>query len=624
MKKIISVTLILTLMLSVICTFSVNAEESSETFSSGDYEYQLLADGTIAITRYTGNDDKIIVKSEIDGYTVSQIRYKAFFASDATELILPDTLTYIGNYAFQVMRNIKSIVIPEGVTYIGQGAFEHCKSLEEIILPNSVEHIGHSAFGSTAYYKDSDNWENGILYIGNHLIDSEKNLSGICKIKDGTTLIAELALCNLTDVTEFILPKSLKYICISSFNGCKNIKSINIPESVVSIEEYAFAYCNSLENINIPLSLTNLGLSIVEDTAFFNTSDNWQDDVLYINNALVSVKEEINGEYIIKDDTYIIADGAFNGCSSLKSVIMPDSVRVLGDKVFGWCYDLEKIILSESITEIPDGTFINCISLNQLVIPESITAIGEHAFFDCWSLDNITIPDSVTSIDNFAFFDIENNAFWDLKISGNPNSYAQKYATEMNIPFEETSEKYKETILPLLGLTESDYFYVEYEHHATNDEATNDEANESTPDFVLISAYNSWDADTAVTKYFGAYILHSNLRIYPSGDFAYFIYLPETNKIYTIDDAFKNNVPDIYDIFTQGIIGELIGDANNDNILNIKDATTIQKSLVGDGEIAYYYKRSGFTELFADFNRDGKLNIRDATAIQKFLAGITE
>ena len=189
----------------------------------------------------------------------------------------------------------------------------------------------------------------------------------------------------------------------------------------------------------------------------------------------------------------------------------------------------------------------------------------------------------------------------------------------MNIPFEETREKYKETILHLLGLTESDYFYVEYEHHATNDEV-----NESTPDYVLISAYNSWDTDTAVTKYFGEYILHSNFRIHPSGDFAYFIYLPETNKIYTIDDAFKNNVPDIYDIFTQGIIGELIGDANNDNILNIKDATTIQKALVGDGEIAYYYKRSSFTELFADFNRDGKLNIRDATAIQKHLASITE
>ena len=78
----------------------------------------------------------------------------------------------------------------------------------------------------------------------------------------------------------------------------------------------------------------------------------------------------------------------------------------------------------------------------------------------------------------------------------------------------------------------------------------------------------------------------------------------------------------IYNVFTEGGLGELIGDVNFDNKLNIRDATLLQKHIAGIDKISNYSGYFDAIDAVADFNRDKKVNIRDATAIQKRLAGI--
>ena len=110
-----------------------------------------------------------------------------------------------------------------------------------------------------------------------------------------------------------------------------------------------------------------------------------------------------NSAYTIKNGTQFIGDGAFRGCSLLKSITIPNSVISIGDYAFCDCSSLQSVTIPNSVTSIGDGAFACCSSLQSITIPNSATSIGEFAFDGCSSLQSITIPNSVTSIGGGAF-----------------------------------------------------------------------------------------------------------------------------------------------------------------------------------------------------------------------------
>ena len=153
-------------------------------------------------------------------------------------------------------------------------------------------------------------------------------------------------------------------------------------------------------------------------------------------------------EYVVREGTEVICDGAFRGCDSLQSVTIPNSVTKIGDGAFSWCNicfficnstyfqnddvclfnkdktaivssikDCINYIIPNSVTSIGDGAFYNCKSLQSITIPNSVTKIGNRAFSGCGSLQSITIPNSVTKIGDRAF-----SACFSLKSVTIPNS----------------------------------------------------------------------------------------------------------------------------------------------------------------------------------------------------------
>ncbi len=634
MKKILSLALGLCVLLSTVSMVSASAVPTNNgleyEIKSGDFWYNRLNDGTVEIALYEGNDSIVNIPAEIDGYTVTGIAAKTFAGQDLTEVILPETITYIGSGAFRAMRQLKSIVIPDSVTDIRGEAFEYCTSLAQVTLPKNLKSIGKEILKNTPYYDNRDNWDNGLLYYGTYLLDSDdSHYMDECVVRDGTTLIAAETFYNNT-TTSVHLPEGLKYIGVKSFSECEALTDINIPDSVTSIGISAFFCCRNLTNITLPENLEYIGGYAFENTPIRDNPENWDNGVLYLNNALIEVSSDFSGKLEIKDGTYIIASEAASS-RGITSIIMPDSVTTICDTAFGWCYNLTDVKLSKNLSEIPKDAFRHCSLLSSISIPKNVTSIGEYAFNGCHSIDAITIPETVSEIGAYAVGFSNESRLTKFIIQGKPDTAAEKFACKHNIEFKDITPKYKDKVLELLHISEEDpetgdgylaYYKEGYEYFSPRSKS------KDIPTFVLIRVYENVSGPAFAAEVFGDYILRSSSHLYPT-TFGYYVYYPEKNEIYPLPNAYKMEFEGIENVFTLGGVGELIGDVNYDRELNIRDATLIQKSLAGLAKIernaieaSDYWLEGKGPAYIGDFNRDREMNIRDATAIQKKIAGL--
>ena len=278
----------------------------------------------------------------------------AFYFCFLLEIVIPSSVTSIGDWAFSSCDSLSKIVIPSSVTSIGKGAFSYCDSLLEIVIPSSVTSIGDSAFY-------------GCYSLSEIVIPSS------------VTSIADGAFFGCDSLSEIVIPSSVTSVGYGAFSFCSSLSEIVIPSSVTSIGKGAFSHCDSLSEIVIPSSVTSIGKGA------FSHCDSLS-------------------EIVIPSSVTSIGDGAFSSCFSLSEIVIPSSVTSIGDGAFSSCFSLSEIVIPSSVTSIGDRAFSSCFSLSEIVIPSSVTSIGDSAFSGCDSLSEIVIPSSVTSIGNSAFY----------------------------------------------------------------------------------------------------------------------------------------------------------------------------------------------------------------------------
>ena len=312
------------------------------------------------------------------------------------------------------------IVIPskyedKPVTLIWGNAFNGYTSLKSITIPESVTSIGEDAFYDTAYYNNEENWENGVLYIGKHLIRAKTSINGTYTIKDGTKCIADSAFDECKNLTSITMPESVTTMGSSVFWKCNKLENVVLSSNLTSIESWTFYQCNTLSNIIIPDSVTLIGTSAFESCKKLET--------VQIGNSVTT-----------------IGGKAFRECNSLTSIKIPNSVESIGSEAFWNCYNLARIDIGSGLRSIVGEVFYNCIALKdvyitdiaawcnitfshtstnplgraenfylnnelitQRVIPETVTMINAYAFLYCQTITSVIIPSSVKFIDHDAF-----------------------------------------------------------------------------------------------------------------------------------------------------------------------------------------------------------------------------
>ena len=358
MKKIISLLLSLAMLLTITSGLNLTAYADVQTGKCGDnvtYSLDtstgvLTISGTGDMADYSGYDDILFYRN-----------------SNIKSVIIENSVTSVGDSAFEYCTNLTSVKIPNSVTSIGDYAFDGCTSLTSVTIPNSVTSIVLGAFSDCTSLTSIEVSDNNKNYA---------SVDGVLFNKDKSELITYPA--GKAD-SEYVIPNSVTNIGDFAFYGCTSLTIVTIPNSVISILLGTFDDCTSLTSIDVEKDNPTY---LSQDGVLFNKDKS---------ELITYPAGKTDSTYIIPDGVTIIAY-AFDSCKNLTRVTIPNSVTNIGNGAFEDCTSLTSINIGNSVTSIGNDAFSGCTSLKDVYYTGSQSdwkKISIGSYNDC--LTNATI-----------------------------------------------------------------------------------------------------------------------------------------------------------------------------------------------------------------------------------------
>lgn len=407
----------------------------------------ILPDNITVIPDYAFEKCTLLEKINIPQSLV-QIRNDAFAESGIKEFVAPDSFKEIWGYAFKDCKNLEKVDLNK-TTSIGDMSFENCTKLSSIVLPNTLVELGTYVFSGctllnnikmpsnpieitntfiygSGYYNDTNNWENGILYLDNYLITTNNDLLNqqSINVKEGTIVIAINAFTN---------------------NG-KKLKSIVLPEGLKIIGSSAFSSLYSLRQINIPSSVISIGNNAFGATDLYENQSNWENGGFYIDNWLLAVDNVKMTEFTVKEGTVGVSDGKSDTslfptkATSISSLTLPSTLKYIGNRSFARL-KITSLELPETLETMKEGAFMTCAFLESVNLEDCINlkSVGNQAFSNC-AIKEITIPSNVLEMGELIFnhnsVDLLVHCQFSEKPEGWNNNWDYTYSTKAKITVE--------------------------------------------------------------------------------------------------------------------------------------------------------------------------------------------
>lgn len=323
-----------------------------------------------------------------------------------TDLQIPDTVngypvTKIEANAFENNKNITSVILPNTITSIGEYAFSNCEKL-----------VGN-AYNKGIYLGST---ENPYLYF---LKATEEDILTLTLHKD-TKFIGTCAFQNCSTLKSVTIPSGVTRIGKLAFSNCCELTSITLPDSLTSIGQDAFEGCQNLRQ-------TENGVFYVDRWAI-GYSDDFQTEIVFrkdtvgISDFAFWAYENITTLNIPEHLIYI-GECAFWSCGYLTSVTVSGDKTNIGESAFWSCDNLTSVTVLGGETTIGKTAFLSCGNLKNVTLFGGTTNIESFAFWGCESLTSIAFLGDTVNISNNAFWICEN--LKDIYYIGTPEDWAK-------------------------------------------------------------------------------------------------------------------------------------------------------------------------------------------------------
>ena len=240
---------------------------------ASDFAYT-AENGEVTITDYTGTREHVLIPSEIGGFPVTALADKAFYEKHVTTVVVPDSVTEIGDLCFSGDNYLVSLTLPDGLAELSYGALESCYSLMDFELPKGLKTIGEGALQSIFYLThltipagvtDIEQMNFLMMHGLEEVSVAEGSTSFTYDAENGLLMTADKArllhcFFHLAPQKEIILPEGMKTIDPFAFHYDVTVEKIVLPEGTETIGLLAFGICPKLTEIVIPASVTAIGV----------------------------------------------------------------------------------------------------------------------------------------------------------------------------------------------------------------------------------------------------------------------------------------------------------------------------------------------------------------------------
>lgn len=386
---------LLLVMALLICAASYAYDIAVENEDGVTFYYNYINDGKeLAVTGVKECPEELVIPSKVTFMhrerSVTQVSDEAFSNKTMKKVVIPNTITYIGEEAFYECKKLENLYISDGKTelkimapikddqFVYGGSFTFCSNLKRIYWGRDVR---------VCWVKHTYGSEKGLLYEYLQRTDDKPleiesfTIGPYVTMLDNIWENATLKNLYITNLSNYCqagrrsgsVPKG--GVTNLYINGVK-ISDIVVPDGVDSISSYSF-YKIPIYSIKIPSSIKSIG-----NYAFYSA-------------PLTSVTLS----YGIKT----IGANAFCGCSALESINLPNSITGLGNSAFSSCKKLKSVNIPNQLKTIENRTFYDCSALKKIDIPNSVHFVGSEAFSGCNNMEELVLGKGVLEIDGAAF-----------------------------------------------------------------------------------------------------------------------------------------------------------------------------------------------------------------------------